>query len=302
MIGKIKKGKSFGGCIRYVMGKDNAEIIESDGVLLENIREITASFNYQRELNPKIKQPVGHIALSFKPEDKALLTDEFMAKIAREYMELMGIRNTQFILVRHHNTVYNRIGYDGRVISSQGDYKRNEIATKVLKDRYGLTYAEDKGKTNVEKLHASERVKYEIFNAVKAALKHSGTWKEFNDYLLRRGIRLEFVKRTREIKRPEDIQGIRFTKDGQTFKASQISREFSFARLNARLGWKTSESQQESERKVQQRIPDGGHLLESTGPGLFSPTSGTAPEEPLSQEELLRRRRKKRQKRKGFGL
>ena len=32
MIGKIKKGKSFGGCIRYVMGKDNAEIIGSDGV------------------------------------------------------------------------------------------------------------------------------------------------------------------------------------------------------------------------------------------------------------------------------
>ena len=309
MIGKIKKGKSFGGCIRYVMGKDNAEIIDSDGVLLGNIREITASFNYQRELNPKIKQPVGHIALSFKPEDKALLTDEFMAKIVREYLELMGIRNTQFILVRHHNTdnphchlVYNRIGYDGKVISSQGDYKRNEIAIKLLKDRYGLTYAEDKGKTNVEKLHASERVKYEIFNAVKAALKHSGTWKEFNDYLLRRGIRLEFVKRTREIKKPEDIQGIRFTKDGQTFKASQISREFSFARLNARLGWKCSESHQESERKVQQRIPDGGHLLESTGPGLFSPTNGTAPEEPLPQEELLRRRRKKRQKRKGFGL
>ena len=133
-------------------------------------------------------------------------------------------------------------------------------------------------------------MKYEIFNAVKAALKRSGTWKEFNDYLLRRGIRLEFVKRTREIKRPEDIQGIRFTKDGQTFKASQISREFSFARLNARLGWKPSESQQESEQKVQQRIPDRGHLLESTGPGLFSPTSGIAPEEPLPQKELLRRR------------
>ena len=178
MIGKIKKGKSFGGCIRYVMGKDNAEIIDSDGVLLENIREITDSFNYQCELNPKIKQPVGHIALSFKPEDKALLTDEFMAKIAREYMELMGIKNTQFILVRHHNTdnphchlVYNRIGYDGKVISSQSDYKRNEIATKLLKDKYGLTYAEGKSKTNVEKLHASERVKYEIFNAVKAALR-----------------------------------------------------------------------------------------------------------------------------------
>lgn len=132
-------------------------------------------------------------------------------------------------------------------------------------------------------------------------MKCSGTWKEFNDYLLRRGIRLEFVKRTREIKKPEDIQGIRFTKDGQTFKASQICREFSFARLNARLSWKTPESQQESEHKVQQRIPDGGHLFESTGHGLFSPTNGTAPEEPLPQEELLRRRRKKK-RRKGFGL
>ena len=59
--------------------------------------------------------------------------------------------------------------------------------------------------------------------------------------------------------------------------------------------------QQESERKVQQRIPDGGHLLVSTGPGLFSPTNGTVPEEPLHQEELLRRRKKKK-RRKGFGL
>ena len=120
MIGKIKKGKTFGGCIRYVMGKDNAEIIASDGVLLGSNREITDSFNYQCLLNPKIKQPLGHIALSFKPEDKPRMTDEFMAKIALEYMELMGIKNTQFILVRHHNTdnphchlVYNRIGYDG---------------------------------------------------------------------------------------------------------------------------------------------------------------------------------------------
>lgn len=59
MIGKIKKGKSFGGCIRYVMGKDNAEIIGSDGVLLGNNREIADSFNCQCLLNPKIKQPVG---------------------------------------------------------------------------------------------------------------------------------------------------------------------------------------------------------------------------------------------------
>ena len=55
------------------------------------------SFNCQFLLNPKIKQPLGHIALSFKPEEAPRLSDEFMAKIALEYMELMGIKNTQFI-------------------------------------------------------------------------------------------------------------------------------------------------------------------------------------------------------------
>ena len=31
MIGKIRKGRSFGGCIRYVTQKDDAEIIASEG-------------------------------------------------------------------------------------------------------------------------------------------------------------------------------------------------------------------------------------------------------------------------------
>ena len=81
MIGKIKKGKSFGGCIRYVMGKDNAKILESDGVLLGTNGEMIDSFNCQCLLNPKIKQPLGHIALSFKPEDAPRLSDELMTKI-----------------------------------------------------------------------------------------------------------------------------------------------------------------------------------------------------------------------------
>ena len=96
MIGKLKKGSSFGGCIRYVTGKDEAKIIASDGVLLGTNAEMTQSFELQRQLNPRIKKPVGHIALSFKPEDKPRLTDEFMAKIALGYMQMMGITDTEY--------------------------------------------------------------------------------------------------------------------------------------------------------------------------------------------------------------
>jgi len=220
-------------------------------------------------LNPKIKQPVGHIALSFKPEDKPRLSNEFMAKIAMEYMDLMGIKDTQFILVRHNNTdnphchlVYNRIGYDGKVISSQGDYKRNEIATKRLKDKYGLTYAEDKGKTNVTKLHDSERIKYEIYHAVKQALKRARTWKELVVGLALQGIKLEFVGRGGKMKSAGDIQGIRLTKDGLTFKGSQISREFSFAKLNAILGGNSPDTGVDLEVKKQNQAPSNRNRKE----------------------------------------
>ena len=99
---------------------------------------------YQRQMNPRISKPVGHIALSFLPEDKDKLTDEMMTKIAREYMELMGIKNTQFLLVRHFDRsnsvrllptgrkngnphchlVYNRINNEGKTISDQNDFRR----------------------------------------------------------------------------------------------------------------------------------------------------------------------------------
>ena len=54
MIGKLKKGSSFAGCIRYVTGKDEAKILASDGVLLGTNAEMTQSYVPHRLLNPWI--------------------------------------------------------------------------------------------------------------------------------------------------------------------------------------------------------------------------------------------------------
>ena len=239
MIGKLKKGSSFGGCIRYVTGKDEAKILASDGVLLGTNTEMAQSFELQRQLNPSIKKPVGHIALSFKPEDKPRLTDEFMAKIALEYMQMMGIKDTQFIIVRHHNTdnphchiVYNRINNEGKLISDAHDYRRNEQVTKALKSKYGFTYGTDKSKTNTRKLRNAERAKYEIHNAVKSALRMADSWDEFKSELAKRGVHLEFVYMDKE---QTKVQGIRFIKDGYSFKGTQISRGYSLGKLNTRF-------------------------------------------------------------------
>ena len=316
MIGKLKKGSSFGGCIRYVTGKDEAKIIASDGVLLGKNTEMAQSFELQRQLNPSIKKPVGHIALSFKPEDKPRLTDEFMAKIALEYMQMMGIKDTQFIIVRHHNTdnphchiVYNRINNEGKLISDAHDYRRNEQVTKALKSKYGLTYGTDKSKTNTRKLRNAERAKYEIHNAVNDALKVADSWQKFKSGLEKRGVHLELVYKDKEWSK---VQGIRFCKDGYSFKGTQISRDYSFGKLNVRFEGTENQisARDNSAQQYEQGCRKDEHLPSmsesSQDPwngissiGLFA-SANVQTFEPFPEDESAKKKKKKR--RRGFSL
>ena len=316
MIGKLKKGSSFVGCVRYVTGKDEAKILASDGVLLGTNAEIVQSFELQRQLNPRIKKPVGHIALSFKLEYKPRLTDEFMAKIAIEYMQMMGITDTQFIIVRHHNTdnphchvVYNRINNEGKLISDRNDYRRNEQVTKALKSRYGLTYGTDKSKTNTRKLRNAERAKYEIHNVVKDVLKAAGSWQKFKNELAKQGVHLELVYKDKE---QTKVKGIRFCKDGYSFKGTQISRDYSFGKLNARLegtenllSASANSAQQyeqgccknEQEPSISESSQDPWDGISSIG--LFAPANAQT-FEPFPEDESAKKKKKKR--RRGFSL
>ena len=58
------------------------------------------------------------------------------------------------------------------------------------------------------------------------------SWDEFKSELAKRGVHLEFVYKDKERTK---VQGIRFCKDGYSFKGTQISRDYSFGKLNARF-------------------------------------------------------------------
>ena len=247
------KAASFSRCIHYVTGKDDARILAFDGVLLTTTQDIIDSFEFQREMNPRISKPVGHIALSFLPEDKDKLTDETMTKIAREYMELMGIKDTQFLLVRHFDNgnphchlVYNRINNEGKTISDQNDFRRNEQVTKLLKRKYGLTFSKGKGRTKTERLRGTERTKYEIYRIVMNTLVQSTSWKEFVGHLREEGVEMELVMRRKDCRDRRDIQGICFIKDGLTFKASQIRRGMTFGKMDAVIKKNAHKAQEET--------------------------------------------------------
>lgn len=144
MIGKIIAGSSFGATVSYVM-KERSRILGFEGIEPLGIQDMVRDFKDQTLLNPRIKNAVGHISLSFSPKDADRLTDPVMAQIAREYMERMGIRNTQFLIVRHTDQahphchiVYNRVGNDGQTISDKNIKIRNGRFAKNLQPNTGF--------------------------------------------------------------------------------------------------------------------------------------------------------------------
>ena len=315
MIGKIMKAASFSRCVHYVTDKEEARILASDGLLLTTIQDIIDSFEFQRQMNPRISKPVGHIALSFLPEDKEKLTDEMMTKIAKEYMDLMGIKDTQFLLVRHFDNgnphchlVYNRINNEGKTITDQNDFRRNKQVTKLLKRKYGLTFSKGKGHTKTERLRGTEKTKYEIYHAVGIGLLRCKSWSEFANHLKANGVEVELVMRRDGSKDLKDLQGMRFKKDGYTFKASQIRRGLSYAVILSKLNANKEKEKQRTinsqSRQIQTEQPrqetyseQQKHIEPSIGIpslGLFDTTNPVY--DPV-EEEFRRRMQKKKKKR-----
>ena len=230
MIGKITKGSSFRGCVSYVLGKQDARLLEAEGVLSDGIPAVVAGFQAQRMMNPDIRQPVGHISLSYAPEDAHRLTDSMMVLLAREYMEKMGIKDTQYIIARHHDQkhphihiVYNRIDNNGRTISDRNDRVRNVAVCKEMKEKYGLYFGKGKDRVRTHRLKGEDKIRYEIYHAVKDALARTCTWSQFVDELAGHGIQTTFKYKGKS----DVVQGLSFSKDGLTFKASEIDRSFS---------------------------------------------------------------------------
>lgn len=218
--------------------------------------------------------------------------------------------------IRHHNTdnphchiVYNRINNEGKLLSGRNDYRRNEQVTKALKSRYGLTYGTDKSNTNTRKLRNAERAKYEIHNAVNDALEVADSWQKFKNELAKRGVRLELVYKDKERTK---VQGIRFSKDGYSFKGTQISRDYSFGKLNARLegtenllSASANSAQQyeqgccknEQEPAISESSQDPWNGISSIG--LFA-SANAQTFEPFPEDESSKKKKKKR--RRGFSL
>ena len=303
MIGKIKKGSGFKGCVNYVLGKEQAALLHAEGVLAESKQDIIRSFCMQTEMNPGLKKPVGHIALSYSVVDAPKLTDEKMVQLAQEYMREMKITDTQYIIVLHQDRkhphvhiVFNRIDNNGKTISDSNDMYRNEQVCKKLKEKHGLYFAKGKEHVKQYRLREPDKTKYEIYTAVKNEIRKSKNWQQIQKQLAEKGIGIQFKHKGQT----DEIQGISFSKGEYTFKGSEIDRNFSFSKLDKYFGdaglTVAGSNKQMITAQVQERVinKSDNSLLAGLG-GLFSVSSSPVDETPDNPDLRKKKKKKKRQ-------
>lgn len=234
MVGKVISASSFSGTVGYVM-KEESRILEAEGIMPPEVKDMVQDFKDQTILNPRLKNTVGHISLSFSPKDAPRMTDALMTQIAKEYMQKMGITDTQYLLIRHLDQphphchlVYNRVGNNGQTISDKNIKIRNAKVCRKLTEKHGLYFAPGKEDVRREQLREPDKTKYEIYDAIKGCFPKCKSWNELEGKLKEQGIgvRYKYCGNT------DRKQGVLFSKNGFEFSGSKIDRAFSFTKLD----------------------------------------------------------------------
>ncbi|MDB5014576.1 MAG: Relaxase/Mobilization nuclease protein, partial [Daejeonella sp.] len=286
----------------------------AEGVRMNNASAIVQDFNLQRKMRPELGKAVGHLVLSWSKEDLPKLSDEIMVQRAREYMEKVGIRDTQYLIVRHSDRthphlhlIYNRVDNNGKTISDKNNFAKNVKACKEITLKYGYHLGEGKDLVNRQVLKGKEKIRYELYDAIKASVKIATNWNRLEADLARQGINIAYKFRSGTT----EVQGISFEKNNVKLKGSAIDRSLSFARIDANLNRNQQVQQYHAARETNQPFV-AAQLRESiwqsvsaeyshtpnVGKGileiLLEPQFVAAPPDPIGDADIARRKRKKR--------
>ena len=254
MVANIKTRVDFVGIVNYANDLKNkkkcATLLAYKDVCVVTNKTIADSFQIQASMRPKVKSPVKHVSLAFSPHDAARFSDDekgdaLMVEIARKWMERMGIRNTQYIIARHHDTkhphchlVFNRIDNDGNLIPDSNERIRSAKICRALTEEYGLYLAPKNSKArNKSRLRPHQLRKHNLRSATLDALAESHSWKDFLSALKVRSIDIRFNRSQAS----DNVRGVSFSQDGISLAGSTLDRDLCFYSLCSTLGSLTEE-------------------------------------------------------------
>ena len=225
-----------------------------------------------------------------------------MAQMAREYMEKMGIKETQYIIGRHFDKehphvhiAFNRIDNNGKTISDRNDRFRSEKICKELTAKYSLYFATGKEQVKEYRLKEPDKTKNEIYQSLKAEIARCRDWKNLLVHLKKQDIDVRFKYKSNS----QEVQGIIFEKNGYHFNGSKVDRNFSYSKIDFALQQNNREHEQQTQGMINLISNVASVTSEITndliegGLGLFQ-THGTVPAEVYNTLDKKKKKKKRK--------
>jgi hypothetical protein len=235
MISKVITGKTFEGTCRYICSNENrAIVLETEGVRGHHYKLMAADFEDQRSLRPSLSKAVFHAILSFHPTEK--IDDARLVEIAREYLQKMGIADTQFSISKHTDrnhphlhVIANLINDKGETIKDSWIGLRGKKVAQQLTIQYGLIQAIGKNLelTHLERLNEKEANRYAIYTAILEKLPVSKNLDDLKVKLQKGGIDTLYKYKGET----NELQGISFRIGDYKYKGIEVDRQFSVKNL-----------------------------------------------------------------------
>ena len=205
-------------------------------------KEIYEEMKMVSDYNKRCRNKFLRIEIGIAPKDEKRLPVSELMGIAHLFAKRMGLDNHQWVAVTHKDTdnrhihiIANRISLYGEVYDTTFVSNRAARVAEEISREKGLTIAKEvkaerqhqKAKTNPTR----EQTKQQIQKICYALLeKYKGTGITGHSMFLyelnKNGIAIERMKN-----KQGNVYGLKFSYYGQTFKASEIGREFGYHSL-----------------------------------------------------------------------
>jgi Relaxase/Mobilisation nuclease domain len=229
-IGKISKGKGFGGVLGYLLDPDKNPRIISGCMTYSKPADLAREFRLVSNLRPSVARPVRHFSISFAPEDGAIddLTKE---AIVFRVLDGLGYDDCHFLAVDHdrydpghdkahdHDHIHiltNAVTLGGKYVKDSFDmYRIQEILREVEQD-FGLREIKSSWEVKREKAQAVS-LDSDIAQLVKDSLVDCEDLKLWLDRLAQSNVDVRFNLTYKGVAR-----GVTFLKDGKSFKGSAV--------------------------------------------------------------------------------
>ena len=277
----------IGKCKAIAHGSNALEYIFREGKLGNRLafhnlcsREPKAIYEEMKvvsDYNTRCRNKFLRIEIGIAPQDEEKLSVSGLMRIVHLFANQMGLDNHQWVAVTHKDTdnkhihiIANRISLYGEVYDTTFVSNRAARVAEEISREKNLTIAKEvKAERKHQKAKANptrEQTKKEMQQICYALLeKYKGTGITGHSMFLyelnKNGISIERIKN-----KQGKVYGLKFSYAGESFKASEIGREFGYRSLQKNFETTNKEEPRKPHLTVQEPIekkeqPDTGYQL-----------------------------------------